>query len=88
MVNDYEGSNNPQRDPLETRASVEAVRRLRQILNGERCIVCASLISPTNPAVLTIYDLSICRRPECAAVILDVPLSELIDSDNEEVGHE
>jgi hypothetical protein len=81
MVNDYESSDNPQCDPFETRASVEAIRRLRQILNGERCIACTSLISQANPAVLTIYDLSICQRPECAATVLNVPVGELADDE-------
>ena len=50
--------------------------------------MCTSLISRANPTQLTLYDLAIWGRPECAAVILDVPLSELVDNDSDEVGHE
>jgi hypothetical protein len=88
MVNDYDQSDNAQRAPLETRAAIEAVQRLRQILNGSRCIICASLISPTNPATLSIYDLAVCRNPECAAVILNVPVRELMYADDKETSHE
>jgi hypothetical protein len=88
MVNDYEAGNNSSRDPLEMRAAIEAIRRLRQVLNGQRCIICTCLISPTNPATLSVYDLAVCRNPECAAVILNVPLGELMDADDKEASHE
>lgn len=66
-------------DPLELRTDGLAVRRLRDLLLARRCIVCLSPVNSGNPERLQVYGFSVCKRPECAAIILDAPLSELVD---------
>jgi hypothetical protein len=73
---------------LEMHVAIEAVQRLRQILQGQRCAVCLAAISPENPAALSVFDMVVCRRLGCASLILDAPLSQFADNDREDDSHE
>jgi hypothetical protein len=69
---------------LEVRFMVETVLRLRELLSGRRCVLCAREISAERQASITLFDLVICNDPACAAIVLDVPIHELTGIDDEE----
>ena len=73
---------------LEVRFMVECMARLHQLLYGRRCIVCASEITNSNPATITVAGMSVCKNPACAAIVLHVSLSELTGIDDDEPLHE
>ena len=73
---------------LEVRFMVECVVKLRQLLYGQRCIIYVHEITPERPASITLFDMSICIDSACGAVALDVPVHELDDMNDEELGHE
>ena len=59
---------------------------LHQVLSGQRCIMCTSPIGRENPVAMPVYDMGVCGRGECLSAVLDVPVGEFID-DNEEVSY-
>jgi hypothetical protein len=87
MVDQHEFSGNPD-DILAARIALGTLKRLREVLQGQRCAVCLAVISPENPAALSIFDMVVCRRLGCASLILDAPLSQFADNDNEGDAHE
>jgi hypothetical protein len=68
---------------LEVRFMVECVVRLRQLVYGQRCIICTREITPERLASLTLFDMSVCIDPACGAVAHDMPIHKLHDIDEE-----
>jgi hypothetical protein len=69
---------------FEVRLMVETVLRLRELLNGKRCVLCAREISAERQASITLFDLAVCVDPICTAIVLDAPIHELTDIDEKE----
>lgn len=63
--------------PFEIRAMGQAVQRLREVLYGQRCVVCMDAITADSPAAMLVGGLAVCRKPGCAAVVLDVDVGEI-----------
>jgi hypothetical protein len=70
---------------LEVRFMVETVLRLRELLNGKRCVLCAREISAERQASITLFDLAVCVDPACTASVLDAPIHELDEIADEEL---
>ena len=60
---------------------VECVVRLRQLVYGQRCIICTRDITPERPASIILFDLAVCIDPACGAIALDTSVGELDDVD-------